>query len=306
MRVAKFTAVLLLLVISGFLIYSYAPQRPLNEYLEKYSYPDSKFIEVQGKKVHYYKRGTGEKTLVLIHGSGGNIHHFDYVIDDLSKKYTVIAFDNIGHALTGPQIKDDYSNEAFVSFLEELFDKLEVKKMHLLGRSFGGYLSVLYSLRHPERVEKLILLNSFGGVCESEPVPEKSKLLTHPLMNKFSQNFLPPFLVKKELGKLFYDQSKVDQYYQNVVDMISIEGNRNYRILFDKFPRPKREVPMEKLTHETLVVSSDHDVIHTPCQGEDLHKRIPNSQLKKIEGSGHLSTWEKPREVLAVVEEFLK
>ncbi|TDM00407.1 MAG: hypothetical protein C4K58_04155 [Flavobacteriaceae bacterium] len=66
MKIIKTLFLLFVLFVLGFLMYSYAPQKPLSEFIEKYSYPDSKFIEVQGKKVHYYKRGNGEKTLVLL------------------------------------------------------------------------------------------------------------------------------------------------------------------------------------------------------------------------------------------------
>ncbi|TDM00406.1 MAG: hypothetical protein C4K58_04150 [Flavobacteriaceae bacterium] len=149
-------------------------------------------------------------------------------------------------------------------------------------------------------------MNSAGGACENLPDVPQSKLVNNPFMDKFAQSFLPPFMVKKELEKLFYDKSKVEIYYQNIVDMMSIEGNRGYRARFRDFPRPKKEIPMENITQETLVIGADHDTGIPFCQSENLHQRIKNSKLVKIENCGHLSTWEKPKEVLKLVEDFLQ
>ena len=151
----------------AYLIYAYHPEQDKSVYVKEYSYPDSKFVNINGVETHYRIVGSGPN-LVLLHGWGGNVHHFDSIVPVLSEHFRVIVVDCIGHGLTDADPNNNYSNENNILFLENFFKAIQLQKFSIAGNSTGGYWGLLFAKKHPDQVEKLVLLNSRGGDC-AEP-----------------------------------------------------------------------------------------------------------------------------------------
>lgn len=126
------------------------------------------YISVNGIN-HWYKiQGAENATIpiVIIHGGpGGNQYISERTIGPkLSHEFTVIYYEQRGSGRSEkPKNHEDYSISALVSDLEELRRKLQIKKMYLLGVSFGSWIAMEYALAYTDRVEKLILQGPVDG-----------------------------------------------------------------------------------------------------------------------------------------------
>lgn len=125
---------------------------------EKYATPGSQFLHLDGLRIHYRDEGTGP-TVVLLHGHGGDLFDWDPWVTALMDHYRVVRFDFPACGLTGPDPKGDYSGRHMLDLAERIIDALALKHFVLGGTSLGADIATQYASRHPERVERLILLN---------------------------------------------------------------------------------------------------------------------------------------------------
>jgi pimeloyl-ACP methyl ester carboxylesterase len=154
-----FLAILLILLLV--LAFNIQPNRDMEALKAKYTNAESRFLELDGMQVHYRDEGQGYP-IVLIHGTGASLHTWDAWTEDLKRHFRVIRMDLPAFGLTGPHPDRDYSLAQYVAFLDALAEKLNLSTFHLVGNSLGGSIAWLYAARHPEAVNKLILLDPGG------------------------------------------------------------------------------------------------------------------------------------------------
>ena len=104
---------------------------------------------------NYLERGTGAP-LLLLHGNGECLDYFRSQIDFFSSRYRVIALDTRGHGAS-PRGQAPFTIAQFAEDLLEFMDGMRLSKAHILGFSDGGNIALTFALKHPERVDKLIL-----------------------------------------------------------------------------------------------------------------------------------------------------
>ncbi len=122
---------------------------------------------------HFYiEKGQG-MPIILLHGNGENCEYFKEQIDVFAEKYHVYAIDTRGHGKT-PRGVMPFTIRQFAEDLRHFMDEHEIEKTHLLGFSDGGNIAMIFAMRHPDRVERLILnganLNA-KGVKRTVQVP---------------------------------------------------------------------------------------------------------------------------------------
>jgi len=138
---------------------------------EQLADPDSRFVDVNGLRVHYKIAGQGEPALVLLHGFGASVFSWREVMEPLAESLaseisTVIAFDRPAFGLTERPLPGEwvgespYSAEAQVELTVGLLDELGVERAILVGNSAGGAIALLTALAYPERVQALVLVDA--------------------------------------------------------------------------------------------------------------------------------------------------
>ena len=122
---------------------------------------------------HYYvEKGKGTP-IILLHGNGESSDYFKGQIDEFSGQYHVYALDTRGHGRT-PRGDKPFTIRQFADDLLGFMDRHQIGKAHLLGFSDGGNTAMVFAIRHPDRVDRLILnganLNA-DGVKRSTQIP---------------------------------------------------------------------------------------------------------------------------------------
>lgn len=214
---------LAVLAVAAFLVAAWVYRDIPAEVLEaKYSNPSSKFLNVDGVRIHYRDEGSGPP-LVLIHANFGSLLSWDDVVAQLKPDHRVLRFDMTGHGLTGPDPSGDYSLERTVALTEKFVDALGLEKFSIGGTSLGGTVAIHYAAAHPDRVEKLVLLSP--GALEGRSMQRAGRSV--PRAADILEYVTPRALAKFMLTSRFGDPGKVDdklvdQWY----DMWMREGQR--------------------------------------------------------------------------------
>ena len=121
-------------------------------------YAAGKFVTVDGKKIHYIEKGEG-KPVILIHGFLYSTVMWNKSIDAFASKFKTYAVDLWGWGYSERLNATDYSFPFYAQQILQFMDALNIRKASLVGQSMGGGIAVYLAAHHPERVDKLILVD---------------------------------------------------------------------------------------------------------------------------------------------------
>ncbi|HEY8034510.1 MAG TPA: alpha/beta hydrolase [Methylobacter sp.] len=113
-----------------------------------------------GVPIHFTMRGNGDTTLVFVHCWSCDSSYWQAQMDYFATDYQVVAIDLAGHGQSG-MARKDYTISAFADDVEHVIDSLDLKKVVLVGHSMGGSIIIETALRIPERITKLVAVDSF-------------------------------------------------------------------------------------------------------------------------------------------------
>jgi pimeloyl-ACP methyl ester carboxylesterase len=305
-----FSVMLALLLVVPFLI----PVPPLKDTVsaEQLADPDSKFIEVNGIKVHYKTYGQGEPTFILLHGFGASLFSWHEVTAPLSKYGTVIAYDRPAFGLTERPMtwkgENPYSQQAQVELVIGLMDKLNVKKAILVGNSAGGTISMLAALQYPERVQALILVDPAVYAGGGAPAWVRPILKT-PQMNRIGPLFARQLQAQgvEFIKTAWHDPSRITPETLDGYQKPLRVDNWDKALWFLTVASQESTLTqrLNELTLPVLVITGDDDRIVPTGQSIRLADELPNAILNVIPQSGHLSHEEHPDLFMQAVTEFL-
>jgi pimeloyl-ACP methyl ester carboxylesterase len=180
----------------------------------KYTTPASRFLNVDGVRIHYRDEGSGPP-LVLIHANFASLLSWDDAVESLKNTHRILRFDMTGHGLTGPDPSGDYSLERTVKLTGRFVDALQLERFSIGGTSLGGTVAMHYTAAHPERVDRLILLSP--GSLEGRSMQRAGRAV--PKAADILKYIAPRALAEFMLTSRFGDPSKVtdkliDQWYE--------------------------------------------------------------------------------------------
>jgi pimeloyl-ACP methyl ester carboxylesterase len=273
--------------------------------LQKYTNQFSRFMVVNGQLVHYRDEGKGE-VLLCLHGAFSSLHTFNNWSKLLSDQYRIVRFDLPGFGLTGPNADNDYSIQNYQNYVDGVLNMLNIEQCTLVGSSLGGWVAWEYALSRPQRIKKLILIDS-AGFLEPDSIPAPFIMARLPLVDKVIGLVLQRETVEVFLRQVYHNQDKVterliDRYYE----LFARSGNQDafIRLVNQRFKDNTRKLRL--LDVPTLILWGEQDRwLSVKCADRFL-KLIPNSEGIIYENVGHVPMEEIPRQTAADVVEFLE
>ena len=260
--------------------------------------PQDKTILVFGQTIHYWDVGSGP-VLVLVHGLGSSKDgDWGRVVAPLSKKYRVIAMDQVGFGRSDKPLID-YKIQTYVDFLNEFLLELKIEKASFMGESLGGWISALYAAEisggaHLVPVEKLVLVDA-AGLQQDKPIP----------------NLNPSTLadMRKLLEAVFYDTSWVtaEVLQKSFTDKLAKRDGYTVRAILTNpsLASERLDDRLAQIHVPTLVVWGKQDTLLPITSGERYAAGIAGAKLVSFDQCGHVPPVEKTAEFLPTVEAFL-
>lgn len=263
---------------------------PAAELEARYAGPASRFIDIDGIRMHYRDEGTGP-VVVLFHANFSNLIDWDPWVDALRDGYRVVRLDMTSHGLTGPDPTGDYTLARTLTLTEKFIDALGIDKATLGGTSLGGTVAIHYTARHPERVERLILLSPGsleGRERARQGLPKAAYVLTAILPRA-----LPEFMLRSGFG----DPSKlpeelVDRWY----DMWMREGQRKAQLdRLSQYQSGDIEALVRSIRPPVLLLWGEANRTALFSQSKEFLAMLENARTVKFisyPGVGHMAVEE--------------
>ena len=126
------------------------------------------YLTIHGHRRAFVRTGSG-RAVLLLHGLGADHTTWDPIIDQLARRYTVIAPDLLGHGQSAKP-RADYTLGGYANGMRDLLTVLGIDRATLVGHSFGGGVAMQFAYQFPERTERLLLVGSGGLGPEVTPV----------------------------------------------------------------------------------------------------------------------------------------
>ncbi len=304
-KIALTVSGVLVVLILGLALAFYQPDIPLEKLKEKYTYSDSGFVDVQGMPAHYRRTGAG-RPLLLLHGTGASLHTWEGWTEQLQDSFEVISVGLPAFGLTGPHPGQDYSIEAYTSFLHAFAREMNISEFFLAGNSLGGFIAWEYALAHPQQVKGLILICAAGWPREKS-LPLVMRLARIPVLNTLMTKITPKPMFRSSLREVYFDDSKLtDTLVQRYYELFLRPGNR--RAYIHRLSQPQQSNPSElkTLSLPVLIQWGIHDE-WIPLEDAYRFKEVlPNASLKVYDQAGHVPMEEIPKPTAADARAFME
>lgn len=240
--------------------------------------------------------GTGLAPIILLPGRASGVPMWGKNLAELVAKRTVYALDAIGDAGLSVQteVLKDASDQA--KWLDQVFQQLNLQKVHLIGHSFGGWLAANYAVRYPDRVATLNLLEPvfvFQGLRWQVYLQATLAILP----------FLPQSLRDKMLSSIG-GGAKIDR--NDVIARMIADASSHFST---KVPQPTRitEEQLTKLTMPVYVAIGGKSAMHDPTAAMTLAKNaLKNVEVKIWPNGTHSLPMESATEIDHELLDFMQ
>jgi proline iminopeptidase len=250
------------------------------------------------------------ETILAVHGGPGTDHRlFRPDLDRLEKFARVVYFDLPGHGRAAPP--RDFRLETMAESLEEARIGAGVERVNVLGSSYGGFLALAYALAHPDRVPRLILVDtSASSSFRPKSIAIARERASATMLQAFERLWSDALFDDddfrenwRRLFPLYFARSTPEQ-----IDSYAARTSYNLATrrailptLADYDLRPR----LSSIRMPALVMVGAHDWITPPDEARELASALPNARLVVFESSGHYPFLEEGERFANVVEAFL-
>ncbi len=305
-RILLIVVGLLVLVLGGigYLTWQAASGLDPAELEARYATEQDRFLDIDGARVRVREQGPASApAIVLIHGFVYSLESFDGWAEALDDDFRVIRYDLLGHGLTGPDPQARYAPEERAAFLEHVLDALGVERAHLAGNSLGGLVAWRFAASHPERVDRLILVDAGGfsinGVTD-EPVQAP------PQLEAFLR-FAPEAGVAIMMEQVYGEPSRIsDERAEQIRDMMRRRGNGQAFVdHVNEFTLPDPTEALGEIEAPTLIIWGGRDHVISPEHGPRFEAAIDQAELVTFPDLGHAPQEEDPEATVSAARAFL-
>ncbi|MDQ3651955.1 MAG: alpha/beta hydrolase [Acidobacteriota bacterium] len=273
----------------------------------------SRFIEVEGVRVHYQEAGASDAPpVVLIHGFCASAFVWgDVLLNIAAMGFRLIAPDLIGFGFSEKPRDGEYTIDAQARMIVRLMDALRIKRAALVGSSYGGAVAASCALDFPERVERLVLVDPVSN----DDVKNQTllRLAASPVMGDLVSPLIIDSrrLMRWRMAKVYADGSAphlvgAERMRAHHLPLRNANAHRAVLRTLRRWNAGRVEREAHRITQPVLLIWGEDDRDIPLVHGERLHALIPNSRLIVFRGCGHLPQEERPEEFAGLVAGFCK
>lgn len=275
-------------------------------------YDQGELRRVQGVGTWIVRAGPrGGTPVVLLHGVPTSAYVYREIVRAMFEEFDCIAFDWPGFGNSEKPRGLDLSHRARAEHLKAVLDELGLARVHLVGHDIGGPAALLFAVEHPERVERLVLLNTTVYKRDYRPpLPALTQLV--PGIRELSR----PLFQKPAFEFFFkYGCARPERIGREVLEnhwrlASSGNGTRSIFETWAQFPEGSASIEriraeMGRFPRKVLVLFGADDPYLPPPNAERLAKAFPDAELQLIPHVGHFIQEDAPEEVADRVMRFL-
>jgi pimeloyl-ACP methyl ester carboxylesterase len=273
--------------------------------------PTGRFLEVNGVRLHYVERGSGE-LLVLLHGDGSMIQDFESsgLIDLAAKNYRVIVFDRPGFGHSDRPRNVVWTPDAQADLIKHALARLGVSNAIVLGHSWGASVAIALALKYPDLVGGLILASGYYYPSARADVlamgapslPLIGDILSHTLSPLISRATWPLMM-----AKIFGPRSvpkKFEAFPREMAlrpSQIQASAAESGLMIPDAF---QFRAQYSDLKMPVVIIAGEQDrLIDIDTQSARLHSDISQSRFHRLPGNGHMIQQTATDQVMSAIRE---
>ena len=273
--------------------------------------PQDQYIKVGQINIRFWASGDEGAAVILLHGLGGSVEHWEHNINALAQLHRVYALDWVGFGRSDkPPITPSYSLAA--QFLSDFMEVQHIERASLIGNSMGGGVTLQFAIQFSDKVSKLVLVASAGlgkelGVfLRLVSLPLIGEFLTRPsrkgIVQLWKNIVYDPTLITDELVESFYQMAALPGAQKSLLSALRSGVN-----LFGQHTDIIRSIinNLGTITAPTLVIWGQQDGIIPVAHIYVAQEKIPHAEVQILDYCGHLPQFECPNEFNAIVQEFL-
>lgn len=251
-----------------------------------------------GASVHYEQYGQTGGQVLLLHGWGCSIRHFEPIIRDLQRDYRLTALDFPAHGESG-EPPEPWGVKEYAECVKALILDTGIAPCDIIAHSFGGRVALYLAANEPQLVNRLVLTGC-AGLKKPQTPEAKKRSETYQRMKKLYQGLEK---IKPLEGLAHKGLSALRQKY----------GSADYNALSDEMKKTFVKVISEdlapllpKIAASTLLVWGENDQDTPLWMGQKMEKEIPDAGLVLFENDDHFAYLRQWPRFVAVVRAFLK
>ncbi len=268
-----------------------------------------KQVSVEGINISYIEKGEGNP-LVFVHGSPTSSFLWRDMIEELSAHGRVIALDLPGFGFSDPPNNEDYTISNYARILESFLEVLSVEQATLICHDYGGPIVLTYALRHPEKYNRLIILDTFLH-SDLPPWPLSWKIAGIWPFGEIFMRLGGQYITRSALEEGVKDKSRisdgiVQRYYmpdgnpdklnKTMIGTFRVDYMEDLKFI---------EKNLKTIEKPTLILWGEDDKFLPLSLGDRIHKDIKGSRMEIIPNCGHFVQEDKPEKATEIIIGFL-
>lgn len=259
-------------------------------------------------QVNYVRQGKGAP-VILIHGLAASLHDWDFLLPELATNgYEGFALDLLGHGESPKPDSRSYKTKWVYKHLADWIDSLQLNQsLILVGHSLGGYLSLRYALRNPQRVRALVLSSPFYRLDQLPVLLRRT--YRRPTLNSLVVQHTPGWLFHFIINLTNQALGRTGGSTYFLPEAVRIQTALDYKRTAPgafNLPNTVRDLTSDlpRITQPSLVVWGDRDRTLAPQFFQPLADALPNARAHILNG-GHVPHQSNPEEFNPLVMDFL-
>jgi pimeloyl-ACP methyl ester carboxylesterase len=271
--------------------------------------PEDHYVMIENVNYHYLEYpGTGQDVF-LLHGFASSTYTWEKIIPYLTGQgYHVWALDMKGFGWSDKPKHAKYDTITLMQEVNTWMDVMGLKDVVFVGNSLGGAIAILMALEHPDKTDRIVLIDSAGYPIKKPFIIKMAKL---PFAAEIMRLFFGRCVVKSTLKEVMYNDEKVtketiEAYFRRMCTENAIHAQTALAKSFDFEALSSYAERIPDIKNRTLIIWGENDSWIPLESGHRFNKDLSHSTLVILPECGHVPQEEKPEQTAKIIIDFIE